>query len=209
MATAPNIEIEELQGSSVQSSWNFEKGLSGVLCGSPPPFPSSGMTAATNMSLHQGSPAIRIEDDFHGWLLDQASALRERRYSALDPGHLVEELEAMAARERRELKNQLKRLLVHLLKLKVQPDARKRHHSWQTSVRNAREEIEDLLKDSPGIFAGNPDELLADVYKRAVRQATDETRLPESGFPSSCPWSFEQIMHEEFFAIPQPLEERR
>jgi hypothetical protein len=61
-----------------------------------------------------------IEDDFHGWLLDQAAALRARDYESLDWDHLAEELETMGARERRELNERLKNLLLHLLKFKYQ-----------------------------------------------------------------------------------------
>ncbi len=34
--------------------------------------------------IREEAPAVRIDDDFHGWLLDQASALRDQRYGALD-----------------------------------------------------------------------------------------------------------------------------
>jgi hypothetical protein len=59
-----------------------------------------------------------IEEDFHGWLLDQAAALRARDYESLDCDHLAQELELMGARERRELRSEFKILLLHLLKLK-------------------------------------------------------------------------------------------
>ena len=64
---------------------------------------------------------LDIETDFHGWLLDQAAALRARDYESLDWDNLAEELELMGARERRELRSELKILLLHLLKLKFQP----------------------------------------------------------------------------------------
>jgi Domain of unknown function DUF29 len=50
-----------------------------------------------------------IEEDFHGWLLGQAAALRAQDYEELDWDHLAEELEIMGARERRELNEHLKR----------------------------------------------------------------------------------------------------
>ncbi len=200
MASAPNIEIAGLQGLTDAWAQNGEQTVLNAHQRWVDPGWDQVKPIRGELAEKKGDATVRIEDDFHGWLLDQASALREQRHSALDLEHLAEELEAMAARERRELKNQLKRLLIHLLKLKAQPDARNRHHSWITSVRNAREALQDLLADSPGIFAGERDQVLTECYSRAVRQAADEAHLPESDFPPVCPWTFDKIMEDEFFA---------
>lgn len=147
------------------------------------------------------APSVHIDDDFNGWLLDQAAALRNRNTtSTLDWDRVAEELEAMAARDRREIKKHLKKLLLHLLKFKAQPQELNRHHSWRTSVREAREDISDLLEESPGIFQGRIDEVVAQCYGRARAAASDETGMPLAAFPDACPWSFDQIMIDDFFA---------
>jgi Domain of unknown function DUF29 len=140
-----------------------------------------------------------IEEDFHGWLLDQTAALRARDYESLDWDHLAEELELMGARERRELRSELKILLLHLLKLKFQPGQLHRHHSWRNSIVEAREQIADIVKDSPGIFQGKRDEVLADAYVRARDKAARESRLPRGTFPEACPWTYEQVIDPIFF----------
>jgi hypothetical protein len=141
---------------------------------------------------------LDLKTDFHGWLLDQAAALRARDYESLDWDHLAEELELMGARERRELKSELKILLLHLLKLKFQPGELHRH-SWRNSIVEAREQITDITKDSPGIFQGKRDEVLAEVYVRARDKAARESRLPPSTFPETCPWTYDQIIDPDFF----------
>src|SRR5215471_12910733 len=138
---------------------------------------------------------LDLKIDFHGWLLDQAASLRARDYESLDWDHLAEELELMGARERRELRSELKILLLHLLKLKFQPGQLHRHHSWRNSIVEVREQITDIIKDSPGIFQGKRDEVLADVYSRARDKAARESRRPLSTFPEECPWTYEQIMN--------------
>ena len=66
------------------------------------------------------------ESDTYTWAKEQAALLRAGRLEALDVANLIEELDAMGARERRELVNRLVVLLVHLLKWQHQPDRRGR-----------------------------------------------------------------------------------
>jgi hypothetical protein len=140
-----------------------------------------------------------IEDDFHGWLLDQAAALRARDYESLDWDHLAEELEIMGARERREMKDRLITLQEHLLKLKFEPSEVHRHNSWRNTIEEERERIGDILEDSPGVFQGKRDEVLAETYKRARKAAARTSGLPLSTFPEVCPWTYEQVVDEDFF----------
>src|ERR1700730_17973075 len=62
----------------------------------------------------QQGPAGKLVDEFYDWLLDQASALRNRQFNSLDCDNLAEELEAMAAEQRREIRKHLTNLLLHL-----------------------------------------------------------------------------------------------
>jgi hypothetical protein len=96
----------------------------------------------------------RSEVDVHAWLLDQADALRSRRPDRLDWDALAGELEDMAARDRRELKARLKKLLAHLLKWRCQPEELpRRQHSWRKSIKEAREDIRDMIDDMPSLGA--------------------------------------------------------
>ncbi len=142
------------------------------------------------------APAIdRIEKsrDFHAWLLDQATRLRLGDMR-VDRESLAEELEAMAARERRELGSHLEVLLKHLLKWQSQPN--RRGMSWRNSVKVARRGIEDLLEDSPSL---KPlvIELISKAYARARTDAADEMRLTRAQaarLPEACPWTVEQLL---------------
>jgi len=139
------------------------------------------------------------DDDFHAWLLSQAAALRTGSVKAIDTGALAEELEAMAGRERRELKSHLRILMAHLLKWKFQANQRELHgNSWRKSIRNARDELADLLIDSPSLKP-RVQEFVAEVYKRACGDASDDSGLSIDTFPSSCPWDFAQLMDEDFW----------
>jgi hypothetical protein len=148
-------------------------------------------------------PTIKINDDFHGWLLDQASALRERRYFSLDWDSLAEELEAMAATERREVLRRLTTLFEHLLKLAYQPDElSRRGNGWRRTVVNSRIEIERLLNQSPGL-KGQIEDFALDAYAGARRKAGTAIGLRRDQWevllPDVNPWSIDQALEPDFF----------
>jgi hypothetical protein len=141
------------------------------------------------------------DSDLYAWLLEQASALGSHRTDRVDWAGLAEELEAMAAREKRELVSHLRTLLAHLLKSAWQPERKSR--SWELSITRSRMEVSDLLDDSPSLRAALA-EALAKAYERARREAGiaigyDRRRIGKE-FPKACPWLFEQIMDEDFSA---------
>jgi Domain of unknown function DUF29 len=145
---------------------------------------------------------VQIDEDFHGWLMDQASALRNGQWRSLDCEHLAEELEAMAAGERRELLNRLTTLCEHLLKCQFQPDQlAHRGRGWRLTIARSRTEIQRILEHSPGL-KGQLNALLADAYSAARRHAgvamSLERREWEGRFPVERAWSVDQILDNDF-----------
>lgn len=136
------------------------------------------------------------ETDFYGWTQDQAKLLKERAFDAIDFEHLIEELDSMGARERRELISRLRVLMMHLLKWEYQPDLRSR--SWDLTIRNQRDELAIHLEDNPSLKSKILD-VLVKAYPLALRDAEKETGLPEQVFPAQCPWTIEQMMDAEFW----------
>jgi hypothetical protein len=135
--------------------------------------------------------------DFYAWTQAQADALRAKAWAALDVENLVEELEGMARSDRRALGNHLKNLLLHLLKWAYQPD--KRSPSWQDSIEEAREAIEDLLEESRASMEAESRRQFAKQYVRARRKAPRETGLPLTIFPEACPWPLAQVLDDDFW----------
>ncbi len=143
-----------------------------------------------------GAPAVRIEDDFYGWLLDQASMLRHQRYQSLDWNNLAEELEAMARKDRTTLRSHLQNLLSHLLKWAYQPD--RPTNSWKGTINASRDHIHDLLEESPSL-RNVLEQLFSEskAYSRAVRDATLDTG-PQVQFPPQSPWTLTKILESDF-----------
>jgi hypothetical protein len=79
---------------------------------------------------------------------------------------------------------------MHLLKWKFQPE--------RSTIRGQRAEIEALFEFAPSLRRA-VEENIPRAYARAVSDAADETRLPKSGFPPTCPFTPNQILDDEYF----------
>jgi len=139
--------------------------------------------------------ATLYQSDFYTWARQQADLLREGRFDTLDAEHLIEELEAMGSRERRELANRLTVLLTHLLKWQFQPS--RQGASWALTIRVQRMDIADLLNDEPGLTPEIP-QAFEKAYRKARLLAAKETGMGESTFPKQSPYSMEQTMADDF-----------
>ncbi len=147
---------------------------------------------------HQRSALYRR--DYYAWALEQASALRKRRFEALDLENLSEEVEGLARSERRELRNRLMRVLVHLLKCQFQP--KRRTAGWETTLFDQRAEIADLLHDSPSLrreLRETIDRAYAVALQRAGKEIRVKPEMWKGMFPARCPWSAEQILDQDFY----------
>jgi hypothetical protein len=138
---------------------------------------------------------ITYNTDFYAWTQAQAKALRAKDWNALDLEHLAEEIESLGASDRRAIRSHLRILLMHRLKWTYQPD--KRSESWKSSMYTARIFIEETVQDSPSLRGFLP-EALAWAYVRARQDAADETGLPLTTFPETCPWSLDQLQEPVF-----------
>ncbi|MCK5521825.1 MAG: DUF29 domain-containing protein [Thiomargarita sp.] len=136
------------------------------------------------------------EKDFYIWLMANAELLRQRRLTEIDLDNIAEELESMAKRDKRELLNRLKVLLMHLLKWQFQAD--KRTISWKSTINEQREQVYLVLVDSPSLKY-QLTERLQDAYRLALRAAINETGLPKNVFPINCPYSLEETLDDEFY----------
>lgn len=141
------------------------------------------------------------DEDFYAWTQEQARLLRSGEFSQIDAVNLAEEIEDMGKSNRRELGSRLAVLVMHLLKWRFQPN--NRSPSWAATIRGQRDEIEELLADSPSLRPIVHD-ALSTVYARARRKAVGDKGLPETTFPVECPFTPEQILAEDFLPQEEP-----
>lgn len=101
----------------------------------------------------------------------------------------------MGKSERDTVRSQLRRIVVHLLKLRFSP-ARAPRPGWVATVADARGELADKL--TPTLERHLRREL-ATVYERAALQARRELEAygeaeAAARLPARCPWTFEELL---------------
>ena len=133
--------------------------------------------------------------DFFEWTVRNGQLLRAGRFDEADIQHIAEEIEDMGKSQQKELGSRLRVLVIHLLKWKHQPGHRS--PSWEETIDNQRAEIEHLLDYVPSLRRTLP-EAVHKIYPRAVRWAAKESRLPETCFPETCPFTSEQLLDHTF-----------
>jgi len=146
------------------------------------------------------SPTL-YDQDFYAWTQEQAALLRAEKWYGLDYANLAEEVESLGARDHRELRRRLQRLVTHLLKWQYQPARRQTGHSWRSTIQTQRQEIVELLVQSPSLRRPVPDALTA-RYALAREHASAQTRLDLTTFPDACPWTVEQVLDADFWPEP-------
>ena len=102
---------------------------------------------------------------------------------ALDEGNVqaattgIEELiNALGRSERRALKSQLTRLMVHIIKWYSQPERRSR--SWTATIYNARDDIRDIQAETPSLTDDVVQALWAACFRAAKREAEGDMNGP-------------------------------
>lgn len=136
------------------------------------------------------------DTDFNLWIEQTVNHLKNGNLKDLDLENLIEEIESMGRRDKREIISRSRILILHLLKWKYQPE--KRTSSSIATINEQRYQIQLILQDSPSLkpyFRDN----FADCYPMIRQDAAKETSLPLNSFPIDCPWSEEQILDADFF----------
>jgi hypothetical protein len=135
------------------------------------------------------------EQDFYLWIEQAVKLLSENRLSELDRENLIEEIESMGRSEKRSISNNLRVVLMHLLKYKYQPE--KRSNSWRYTIIEHRKRLQEDFKVSPSLRKYFLEEL-ADVYLDAKKLASVETGIGIDTFPITSPFTASQVLDEDY-----------
>ncbi len=138
------------------------------------------------------------ETDYNLWVLETVKQLQSRDFLALDLDNLIEEVEDLSRRDKKKLKNLLRLLFEHLLKLTYwQSEIIKNQGHWRGEIRNFRKQIKDELQDSPSL-KNYVNEVLSECYQDSREIVSDKTKLSISTFPEKPIATVEQVLNEDW-----------
>lgn len=143
------------------------------------------------------------DQDLNLWLETAIAQLKAGDLQDLDVENLIEELEGLAGRDRRELKNRLATLLEHLLKrcyVKSEYD----YAGWENTIYRTRFEILNILEQSPSLknYINQP-EVFQSAFEFSLRMLRKNKDYTNTNFPNS--WQFsetiEDILNIDFWEV--------
>ncbi len=142
-------------------------------------------------------PESLYEQDFNLWLEDVVAKLKRRDLHDLDWDSLIEEIEALSKREKRELVHRLEVLLIHLLK-RLYIDSAYDNRGWELTIREQRRQLQLQLEQSPSLKLYFTEQF-DDCWQYALAQVKGEyAKVP---FPEQWEYSgaIDAMLSEEFW----------
>jgi len=138
------------------------------------------------------------DQDLHLWLVKTAALLKKKRFEELDLENLIEEIESMGKRERRELANRLTTIIEHLLKLTYWTEVKEENaRGWRVTIVEQRRQIIRLLADSPSLKPWL-EEIFLECYEAARRDTIKANYLPENIFPLQPFLTVEELLNLDY-----------
>jgi len=138
------------------------------------------------------------EKDYYLWLEKTINLLENRQFSDLDLENLIEEIKSMSISQQKALKSNLTVILWHLLKYLQEPE--KQSRSWELTLFEHRERIEEDLENSPSLKIFLTEENLKKCYNKARKKAAIETGINLEKFPKDCPFTLAEALDFEFIS---------
>lgn len=90
------------------------------------------------------------QHDLVAWCDDTVAKLKAGNFHDIDIDSLIEEIEGLAGRDRRELKSRFRVLLAHLLK-RMYVEFPDNYRGWEITIREQRQQLLDLVEQSPSL----------------------------------------------------------
>jgi hypothetical protein len=132
--------------------------------------------------------------DFNLWLEQTAIAIKNRDVKSMDWEGLLEEIEDMGANQKRALRSYAKRLIDHVLKIRYWHSEKEYNYKgWKREVINFRDEIKEILQESPSLKKYLHENYQA-WYEKSVRAMRQEFDIPDNNFVP-----LEIILKDDFF----------
>ncbi len=168
-------------------------------------MPHSPVQAVREAGLAADEPYL---EDFYGWSVQQAEALRGRDLEVLDWENVAEEIESLGREQRNAWVSLCGRVIEHMLKIEhCEGDEHLAH--WATEIQQWRMQMAERLADNPSL-TGSYREIFARAWDRGRSHAVqviagwaghnplskalrDEERRVEAMLPEACPYRLLEV----------------
>ncbi|AMW27303.1 MULTISPECIES: DUF29 domain-containing protein [Arthrospira] len=135
--------------------------------------------------------------DGYLWLQQTVELLKEKDFQDLDLDGLIEELESLGRSEFNKARSLLRQIIIHLLLLEYwEKEYERNHRHWQAEIIAFRD---DLIHELTASLKNKLILELDSIYHVAVSFVSKKTGLSKSLFPANCPYSFEELLEENWY----------
>lgn len=151
---------------------------------------------------HPETNAALYYHDFYRWCAQTAHLARQGTLAPLAPQTLAAALDDAMFHQWQALGETFRALLGWLLVWTYAPAQREAHSWWYVRINAYRTNLDIVLACSPVLQRQLADER-EEAYQRAWEVAADDLGLDDATrratFPTTCPWSVEQILDDTFW----------
>jgi hypothetical protein len=144
----------------------------------------------------QAKTKTLYDSDFALWIEATVQQLRAKNTENLDWENLIEEIESLGKRDKRELKSRLTTLFEHALKrcYVPLPDC---YRGWEVTISRTQQALNQILLDSPSLR----NYLLAVLNECYQNALTNVCKEYDTQFPDHSPFSadVEHLLKEDFY----------
>ena len=124
------------------------------------------------------------DQDFALWIATTVKQLKTGELQKIDVENLIEELESLGKKDKRELKSRLITLFEHALKRKYLPLS-ECYRGWEVTIKRTQSKLKDIIKDSPSLSNH-----LLEIYDDCYNEALENMRIEyDAKFPDVCPFT--------------------
>ena len=135
------------------------------------------------------------EQDYYLWLDKTADDLKKQNYQEIDWKNLIEEVKCLGKSEQRALRSYLTILLEHLLK-RCYVDLPECYKGWEIEIRNFRNEIEEILIDSPSL-KNYLFKVQYSCYQKALKYISKD--YPDINLPTTFPFDSDDLLTQKYW----------
>ncbi|MGK7933993.1 MAG: DUF29 domain-containing protein [Microcystaceae cyanobacterium] len=129
------------------------------------------------------SSTTLYDQDFALWIEKTVKQLKAGAFSQIDVENLIEEVESLGRRDKRELKSRLITLFEHALKRCYVP-LPNCYRGWEVTLKRTQSKLKDILEDSPSYR-----NVLKDIYDQCYQEAVENMQTEyDANFPHVCPF---------------------